>query len=149
MVATWGEKNYPAERLNLFWRTFKYVEDRVFEEAVNDLIATYRAPPMLEEMSKCVETAKLRESQRGQGQPASFLGILHGAAKENKRADAEFVKGCLSILRRKLDGKLTAPQWDEACQFLESTADKISPESRLPNREVMKYDSRAKQSGDE
>jgi hypothetical protein len=123
LKATYGEKNYPEERVKVLWAQFKKVENIEFADAVTYLIANYRAAPMLHEIEKEVQLAINRSQEHWlRSADRNLYGIVQDAAKYNKKADPEFVKACLKLLRDKLDGKINNKQFNEGCDLLDKAA---------------------------
>jgi hypothetical protein len=123
MKRVWGERNYPEERLKIFWRAFQSgTTDQVFSDALDELIANSRYAPMLDDLSKAVEQAKIRQySNRGMG---GFIETLDAAARNNKSADPEFVAACMKLLRQYLGRKpeITKDQFEQGCGYLDEVA---------------------------
>jgi hypothetical protein len=131
LQANWGEQNYRLERVRELWKIFQNENGDDFRDAVSDLLLTQRAAPMLPELSKAVEAAKLRRTQlEARGLSGGFAGQVIDAAKANKRADPEIVKACMKLLKDKVFKRLTPEQFEQGCDLLAKVADGISPETR-------------------
>lgn len=129
MQANWGSQHYREPRVALLWRAFQGVDDAAFSAAVDRLIAYQRSAPMVPEIEKALEMAKLELIQaaaRGNGSP---LSVMVDAARVTP-ADPEFVKGCVKLVRDKFARRLTAEQWEQGVQLIQGVADRICPKER-------------------
>lgn len=132
---------YGQERKSILWNAFRDVPAIDLELAVSECLAYSRAVPLLDELSKAVDTAKSRRVSSEGVRGAGFADILATAAKKSKDADPDLVKACLKLFDdrypdpRKLRNKpaLTEDQFLEGCALLDSVADQLSPESRPRN----------------
>lgn len=129
---TWGEKHYPAERTELFWEAFRECSENVFASAVSNLIATERNAPMLDELSKAVETARLRQNSSRTAGSGGYLSMMEEMAKNTKLADPDFVKACVRTLKSKLDGKLPGQEFFKHCDELDYVAKQLGRGSPTP-----------------
>jgi hypothetical protein len=58
LMATYGEKAFPAERFRMFWKKFKYTHVDHFEMAIDTFIADSHQPPTLTKLQEHINTAK-------------------------------------------------------------------------------------------
>lgn len=124
---------YGQERREILWTAFKDCPEMDFHDAVSECLANLRGAPLLEDLSKAVESAKTRRisnhysSGMGSG---SFVDTLNDAAKANQTTDPEFVKACTKLLSDRLAGRITYTQFLEGCDLLDAAADQISPQTK-------------------
>lgn len=134
LQSNWGEHQYKAERVSLFWKAFEQVSDQVFVAAVDILIAEQRSPPMLKEISQAVEQAKLTANSGRMGGNA-FANVLGDLVETNKTASPELVQAKLELFRRRYCEKdpakrYTAEQFHQGLDYFESLDRKFSPRTR-------------------
>lgn len=117
--------SYGDERVKILWDHFKMETDAKFLRMVTRALGTLRSAPLVPELLKIQEDIttedKNRERDRYLGD-ASFQGVMAHAAKNNKRADPEFVKQCMKLLKDKLDGRITHEQFLQGCDLLDIAA---------------------------
>lgn len=115
---------YGGERLKIFWTAFRDADADVFSEAVSYCLATQRAAPLIEEITRAVETAKNRaNSARMSGN--ALLNVLGDAARNARGwADKDYVRACMTHLKNFLvtGSKMTRAQFDEGCDELDKLA---------------------------
>lgn len=136
---TYGKERYPTERLTVLWRAFQSVPDREFEDAVDQCIASLRSAPLVDELEEQVAKARerVREAMsRDAVQGRSFVGILEAAANTSEESSA-FAKTCVRLLKEKKT--YTARQWEEACGYLDQTAQGLNPVCSYCFREQYVY----------
>lgn len=126
-LRTQWPNSYGSERMEGLWSAFKGVSSSVFGEAISDCIANQRSAPLLSELSKAVETAKVRESSFRFDRSHSPLDAMQGAADSNKTADPEFVKACMKLLKDKLDGRISHDNFLQGCNLLDEAARILNP----------------------
>ncbi len=125
LKGTYGDRNYPDERLKLFWRAFANCFATDFEDAVSECVANRRAPPMLKELGEAIESAKSRRlSYRG---PGGIGDVLRQAEASNKLANPELVRECVKLFERRHapkhgEGPLTYEQFQQGCDYLDDVA---------------------------
>lgn len=133
MKANWGERHYLPERVKIFWRTFQHTLRPHFDEAVTQLVANSLRPPMLDDLSKAIEAAKVAANQSSwRSVETSFTAALEEAARNNKKGDREFVQACTQLLRDKLTGNLKRDQFLQGCDYLDQAAKVFSGPKREP-----------------
>lgn len=52
--------------------------------------------------------------------------MVQTAARANRKADTEYVKLCVKLLRDRLSGKLDQKQFLEGCDYLQEVASQLS-----------------------
>lgn len=128
------------ERVSLFWQVFSNVPNDAFVDAVNQLIGEHMKPPMLKEISKAVEEAKVRSNSYRQGGNA-FANVLGDAVANNQSADPDFVKACMKLYGDRYDprkqNRLTKEQFEEGLQMLDQVAKQLSPKRERPPAPIM------------
>ena len=122
---------YGQERRALLFSAFRNVPPEDFRDAVEQCLATQRAAPLLDVLTVEVDRAKTRRMQNGYRAAGGFYETVADAAKSNQRADREFVRACLQLLRDKLGRKLTMEQFQQGCDMLDQVADQISPQTKV------------------
>lgn len=80
----YGDKNYPQERLDLFWREFKNLDNDIFQEIVNELIATSRMAPMLSELREKKSEVSKKYDYRIKAARDAFIASLKDCFKCGK-----------------------------------------------------------------
>lgn len=118
--------SYGPERRAILYQAFKDVSTQTFTDAVTDCIANGRSAPLVSELQKSVELAKVRESQGRAAGIANFYGILQNASELNETADKTLVKERLNLLRDYLAKKITKQIFDEGCDFFDQVGNKIT-----------------------
>lgn len=133
---TWGERYYPAERVELYWRAFSADSDGDFISAVEWLIARSRQPPMLEDIEKAVEEARTRrKTEEQRGRDASFAAILREAEKRNGGlANRELVRTCVDLVERKCRGKISPQHFDEGMALVDTMVGSLHAPTTEPAR---------------
>jgi len=56
--SVYGDRNYPDERLRLFWLSFKNIDDQKFEEAVSTAIETMKVAPLKQDLWEIIKSAR-------------------------------------------------------------------------------------------
>lgn len=143
LATVWGRNNYHQEVISILWRAFATTPTEHFTSAIDNIMATHPArhkPPLLDELSKAVEQAKVRSnSTRHYGNP--ITNILENAANYSK-ADKELVKATLDNLKSYQDGKITKEIFMQNCDALDTLAAHIAKTKRVftgkgdPKREL-------------
>lgn len=114
--------SYGNERKKLIWAAFKEVEDWQFTDAVTECLGSCRAAPLIEDLSKGVESAKRRGYQQELRKAVNPLEILSDAEMLNTTADPDFVKTCIKLLQDYQSGLINKKQFDQGCNLLDETA---------------------------
>ena len=126
------ETSYPPERVNLIWNAFRNTFDAVFKEAIDDLISSKRSAPMLPEMLEAVDICVNRDKERRLQTQQVITGqdvLTQIKATAKIAPNKDFAQVCIKLLEDYKTGKLNKKQFIEGCDFLDTTAKKIS-ESR-------------------
>jgi hypothetical protein len=119
--------SYGEERKALLWAAFSDVGVLEFKEAVSSCIANLRGAPLLDELSKAVETAKVRaHSYRPQ---TGFWGVMKQAEWNNKISSKDHVAACLKLLSDFMAKRLTKEQFIQGCDYLDQAAAIANPKS--------------------
>lgn len=98
---------YGEERTNVFWNSFREVSSNVWADAVTEVLAICRATPLLPELERAVETARLREKevQASRTRTSGGVGDVMNNAARNGRS--EMAKACMDaydyFVKHKLD----------------------------------------------
>lgn len=129
LVGTFGERNYPQERVEIIWKAFQHATDREFEDVVTECVANHRHAPVVQDLSdvytevrkRHAEAARL-DSEKTVG-TGGALGVLSyaGRAAENK----EFTGACMKLIADWTSRKITFPQFLEGCKYLDDCAERI------------------------
>ena len=119
---------YSNERLKLLWMAFKDIGGMDFQEAVDDLLMTQRGAPLVDEISKAVQSAKNRYFERQRMKEASILGMMQEAAEINTTADPAFVEDCINLLEQYLSKKITYKEFEQGCDLLTVAANRFAKE---------------------
>lgn len=114
--------SYGNERKKLLWAAFKDVEDWQFTDAVSEALASCRAAPLIEDLTRGVQQAKDRGFRQSVAKPVNMNEILSDAEILNTTADPEFVKTCVKLYRDYSDGLITKKQFNQGCDLLDQTA---------------------------
>lgn len=112
-------KGYNPQRQALIYQALKGTNNIFFTDAINHMLATKRAQPLLPEF-ETFEREWNRNRSYAQGQrnaDASISGILKNAEKYSQ-ADSEIVEASMSLIRGITNGKITHRQFDEGCGVL-------------------------------
>lgn len=125
LKSTYGERNYPAERVAILHNAVKSQSDEWLESAVTHFIGNNRQAPMLKEFIDEIEDSKRRNleySRRGgSGSPVEVLKRVAVTA-ENK----EFARFCVKALEEKLSGRITREQFfNEVMPMIDDTANRL------------------------
>lgn len=112
---------YGEERTNVFWANFKEVSSNVWADAVTEVLAICRATPLLPELERAVETARLREKEVQAARArtsGSVDDVMNDAAKRSGRN--EMAKACMDALEwKRVNGiNHTDPKWQEVLVHL-------------------------------
>ena len=97
---------YGEERSKVIYAAFKDVSGTVWADAVTEVLAICRATPLLPELERAVETARLREkeSQAQRAQAQSIGDVMNNAARNGR---SEMAKACMDaydyFVKQKLD----------------------------------------------
>jgi hypothetical protein len=137
VIETWSQRLYPAQRVEMFWTAFREVSAPVFQDAVADLIANNRVPPMLEAFQKAVDISKIRATQ-GKNRNAGIWSQLDQAADLCEIADKEYVRACSVHRTRFLEGKISRESFFKGCDELDSLAATIMRAKKAERREAQK-----------
>jgi hypothetical protein len=127
---------YSNERLKLLWMAFKDIGGMDFQEAVDDLLMTQRGAPLVDEISKAVQSAKNRYFERQRMKEASVLGMMHQAAEANTTADPAFVEDCINLLEQYLSKKITYKEFEQGCDLLTVAANRFAKEKGYYREEI-------------
>ena len=127
---------YSNERLKLLWMAFKDIGGMDFQEAVDDLLMTQRGAPLVDEISKAVQSAKNRYFERQRMKEASVLGMMHQAAEANTTADPAFVEDCINLLEQYLSKKITYKDFEQGCDLLTIAANRFAKEKGYYREEI-------------
>lgn len=98
--------SYGEERTKVIHADFKDVSDMVWTDAVTEVLATCRATPLVTELERAVEAARLREkeSQAQRAQAQSIGDVMNNAARNGR---SEMAKACMDaydyFVKQKLD----------------------------------------------
>lgn len=99
---------YSEERAKVFWASFRDVSSAVWADAITEVLAVCRAMPLLPELERAVETARLREKevQASRSRTSGGVGdIMSDAARRGGRS--EMAKACMDaydyFVKQKLD----------------------------------------------
>lgn len=131
LVETYGERNYPTERVELIWKAFHMLPSSAFEAVVTECIANHRSAPMVNDLNKAANELRVREAQnRTQNSGNPFTLVLGEAA--GKSANTEYSGFCMQIINKKLDGKMDNQQWDDATTYLQNWADSVDKSRKMP-----------------
>lgn len=139
--ATWGERYYPHERVALFYRVFQNTSVADFADAIDNLIANRTHPPLLEELSKAVEAAKVRRNQ-AQRDGLSIAGIMQLAQRVNTDTDRDFVRSCIRLFREKNSNVISSEEFEKSCHQLDALAESLKRHKNMsdtPHNVVDKY----------
>lgn len=128
LTSQW-RNDYGTERRALLWAAFKDAMGEDFRSAVDYCLASHRRAPLLDDLSKEIDQAKVRR-QQSRGGSSSFYGQLVDAAELNRKADPEFVKACLKHVSDFLGARMSREQFDQGCDLLDSVAKQLHPETR-------------------
>lgn len=121
------KSTYGTERRALLWAAFRNVLAEDFQSAVDMCLASHRGAPLLDELNKEVDAARVRRNQEGARGGGSFYGVVQQAADANTTANPEFVQLCLKHIRDGLTGKVTREQYFEGCDALDRMRQQIAP----------------------
>lgn len=119
-LRTQWPNSYGAERTISLFEAFKDVSNTTFAEAISDCIANSRNAPLLTELTKAVEIAKVRENSY-RGGNFTFQSTLTKAATNNRVADPDFVKACVKLNNDFQAKKITREQFLQGCDWLDQT----------------------------
>jgi hypothetical protein len=119
---------YSNERLKVLWMAFKDIGGMDFQEAIDDLLMTQRGAPLVDEISKAVQSAKNRYFERQRMKEASVLGMMQQAAEVNTTADPAFVDDCINLLEQYLSKKLPTKEFELGCDLLSVAANRFCKE---------------------
>ena len=118
-LRTQWPNSYGKEREALLFRAFRDVNADELREAVTDCLSSCRQAPLVAELTKAVEAARNRSRERRWRGDGGLLSVMERAAENNRTASPEHVRKCVELVRGKIDGRLTATQFDEGVRLLE------------------------------
>ncbi len=111
---------YSEERAKVFWASFRDVSSAVWADAITEVLAVCRAMPLLPELERAVETARLREKevQANRARAESAAQVLENAAK--KSGSTQYSKVCLDALewKRAKGIKTESKEWEDVLVHL-------------------------------
>ncbi len=112
---------YSEERAKVFWASFRDVSSAVWADAITEVLAVCRAMPLLPELERAVEVARLREKEVQAARArtsGSVDDVMNDAAKRSGRN--EMAKACMDALEWKRANGVhnTDPKWQEVLVHL-------------------------------
>lgn len=129
--------SYGEERVSRIWATFQKVSDIDFEEMVHLALDTMRSAPLVDDLCNLEREVKKRRSFYRVQNAGGIGSVVEQAAQANRRADPEYVKNCVRLLKKKMLGQLTTAQFLEGCAWLDSAAERKNPAGgRVPKNET-------------
>lgn len=114
--------SYGDERKALLYNAFRNCSDSSFSSAISECIARHRSAPLLDELSKAVEIAKVEESAQGLRGTGSFFGIMQKGIAVNTTANPLFLKDCSGLLESLIDKKISLDDFQRGCDLLDIAA---------------------------
>jgi hypothetical protein len=125
--------------MNVIWRTFQNEPDVTFIDAVEFMIATYRAAPMMKEMHDAVNEAraafKQREAQTTENR--NMFEQMREGYNHAKFDDAEVakrVKGRIELAQQYAVGKINKKHFTDGMNFYDKAAGFTREDDVLPRQ---------------
>ncbi len=125
----WPNSYGPARRAVIF-RAFEKVDVTLFRDAVNECLAAERSAPLVPELEREITSARQRGREIS-GAFSSPAALLRAAAEHTP--NHEFTSACMKVLSDKNTGKLTGEQFQQACNMLDETAERLTSSCNLCN----------------
>jgi hypothetical protein len=126
LIETYGEKAYPNERLKIIFDSVQDMPGAWLAQTVTEFIGNLRVPPLqkefVEKRTARIEADKFDQSTRSGLSAASPLTALESAARRSGPAEKEYVQFCLTVLEKKISGKMDNVKFLEACRYLDDWA---------------------------
>lgn len=119
-----GDSTFKGYRQDMLWESCKKHHIDWFKQAVKFFMNSSRSAPLPKDFDEFFEQKKSEETAQKYLNPTGdrdAYGILEGAAVQTK-ADADYVKACMTHLKSFLDRKITRQQFDEGCDYLDEVA---------------------------
>jgi len=118
------QNSYGEERKKVLFQAFQKTDISIFRSAISSCIASYRQAPLVEELEVAIQGAQ--RDFFDTARTKDTIPLLEKAAE--KSTNKEFVAACLKALTDKASGKLTPQQFNEACDLLDETANRLCAE---------------------
>lgn len=121
---TWGDKNYPKERMSLFFRQIEKFEDEILVKAIDILILEERNAPMppliIESIYRAIDEQK--------EQQINSMPSLDSAVKISH--NPEFAKICMDVIQKVISGKMNKTEYNEAMKYIDTYCDSLEVAER-------------------
>jgi hypothetical protein len=120
---TYGDKQYPAERVKLIFIGLKSLTDEKFQDIVSEAIANNRSAPMLKELSElAARPSRADEVHRGN----SNYGTLELLKKTADRApNKEFANMCVKHVANYQAKRISKAEFLQGCDEIDKMAAQI------------------------
>lgn len=113
---------FGSERKKELWRVFKDVPNFDFRDAVSYLLLSCRSCPLVDEIDKAVERAKLNYFQQKKMEEAKYSSVLDSLNQNGRWADKEFVAKCEELYESLRLKKITLEQFYQGCDLLDQAS---------------------------
>ena len=112
LKATYGDKAYPAERVEVLWKTFSRVTDVAFGDAVTACIGNSQYAPMMKHLEEAVEEASARERSALRSRSRPMLTVVR-TPNDHSRS-AELANFCAKLIEGRVSNKLSKEYFEQA-----------------------------------
>lgn len=111
-----SDRLYPDVRVKILFNALSKYPDHYMERAVNEFVLDSRQAPLLHEF---MEKFSTYEDEK---QYAQIITIEDLRRASHKSANKEFASLCFGVIEKKLTGKISQKEFDQALQYIEQTA---------------------------
>lgn len=112
LKATYGDKAYPPERVEVLWKTFSRVTDVAFGDAVTACIGNSQYAPMLKHLEEAVEEAVRRERAELRSRARPMLTVVR--TPNDTARSAELATFCKKLIEGRISGKISKEYFQQA-----------------------------------
>lgn len=116
---TFGEKNYPDERVLIFWKEFKYTDFNLFQEAISRAIAEEPRAPLISKLRDYVGGVRqefyLKQKEKNKKEAEEFFH------SEFDSVDVNFI---VQTTIQRMSGKVPDRDWSEFLNTVRSMGNK-------------------------
>lgn len=123
LANTFGAKNYPEERITVFWKEFKYTDYNLFQEAISRAIAEELRAPMISRLRDFVSVVRQeyysKQKERNKKEAEDFFHSTFDSV------DVNFI---VQTTIQRMSGKVPDGDWSEFLHNIRSMASSRGPQ---------------------